>query len=622
MADTDEIKSRLDVVEIVSERVQLQKAGRNYKANCPFHNEKTPSFIVDPSRQSWRCFGQCSEGGDVFNFLMKIDQIEFGEALTVLAQRAGVEVDTGGDSGKANLNFEINNIASKFYQEALLSPEGSLAKTYLDKRGVSSEIREKFALGYSPRGRDSLKTHLAFHGVDLDKASECGLLIQSDDGSVRDFFWGRLMFPIHDRQGRVVGFGARALDNSMPKYINTAATPAFDKRRTLYGFHLSREAIRSSNEGVIVEGYMDVIAAHQFGYENVVASMGTALTPEQVQQLRNIASSYVLALDQDSAGKEATLRSLETSWKIFEGRSRTRNRDMFAHNPINLKVLSLPEGKDPDEFMRSGEGDWSRVVESALPVMDYLIPVLVEKFDIHSLGGKERVVGALAPLLRAMSPFDQEDYVAVLAKALEASTETVRVSLQNAPTRAPRQGRNSNSGPTVGAADISVNVSESAYKEISGFPVNGSIFEKRPLGVEDHLLRLIMSRPDLRKTASDMNIEPDFFHRTEDKELYSLWMSVDFDEAEEFEAMLEGILKMRFEQLIKSSLPPMTLAEAQLDLDYRARRVIRNQLKSQAHSLAIAREGSDIPPSAEDNEVLNNINKQIVETDNPLRFSK
>ena len=622
MADTDAIKSRLDVVEIISERVQLQKAGRNYKANCPFHNEKTPSFIVDPSRQSWRCFGQCAEGGDVFNFLMKIDQIEFGEALGVLAQRAGVEIDTGGDPEKTNLHFEINNIASKFYQEALFSPEGSLAKTYLDKRGVSLGIREKFALGYSPRGRDSLKTHLVFHGVDLNKAAECGLLVQSDDGRVRDFFWGRLMFPIHDRRGRVVGFGARALDDTMPKYINTAATPSFDKRRTLYGFHLSREAIRASNEGVIVEGYMDVITAHQFGYENVVASMGTALTLEQVQQLRNIASSYILALDQDSAGKEATLRSLETSWKIFEDRARIRNRDMFSHNPIRLRVLSLPQGKDPDEFMRSGEGEWSKVVESALPVMDYLIPVLVEKFDIHSLGGKERVVGALAPLLRAMSPFDRDDYVAVLAKVLSASPETVRISLQKAPTRAPREERNPAFSPSGDILDFSVNMHESGDKANNDFLVEESIFEKRALSVEDHLLALIMSRPDLRKTVSDMNIEPDFFHRTEDKELYRLWLSADPDETEEFEATLERVLRVRFEQLIKNSLPPMTFAEAQLDLDYRARRVIRNQLKLQAHSLAISRDGSEMPPSDEDNEVLNKINKRIVETENPLRFTK
>ena len=622
MADTDEIKSRLDIVEIISERVQLQKAGRNYKANCPFHNEKTPSFIVDPSRQSWRCFGQCSEGGDVFNFLMKVDQIEFGEALGLLAQRAGVDIDSGRDTGNTNLQFEINNIASNFYQEALVSPEGSVARAYLDKRGVSSEIGDKFGLGYSPRGRDSLKTHLSFHGVDLGKAVECGLLTESEDGVTRDFFWGRLMFPIHDRQGRVVGFGARALDDAMPKYINTAATSVFDKRRTLYGFHLSREAIRSSNEGVIVEGYMDVIAAHQFGYKNVVASMGTALTPEQVQQLRNIASSYVLALDQDSAGKEATLRSLETSWKIFEDRARTRNRDMFAYNPIKLKVLSLPEGKDPDEFMRSGEGDWSKVLESALPVMDYLIPVLVEKFDIQSLGGKERVVGALAPLLRTMSPFDRDDYVAVLAKVLDASPETVRIALQKTSFRTPRGHKDSNDSIDSRIEGSLVNTYESEDKSLNDIVESKSIFSKKPLGVDDHLLRLIVSRPDLRTTVSDMNIEADFFDRTEDKELYSLWMSVDLKEKEEFEATLDGILKVRYQQLTKNSLPPMTLAEAQMDLDYRARRVIRNQLKLQAHSIVTARDGVETPPSDKDNETLNSINKQIMETENPLRYSK
>ena len=367
---------------------------------------------------------------------------------------------------------------------------------------------------------------------------------------------------------------------------------------------------------------MDVIAAHQFGYKNVVASMGTALTPEQVQQLRNIASSYVLALDQDSAGKEATLRSLETSWKIFEDRARTRNRDMFAYNPIKLKVLSLPEGKDPDEFMRSGEGDWSKVLESALPVMDYLIPVLVEKFDIQSLGGKERVVGALAPLLRTMSPFDRDDYVAVLAKVLDASPETVRIALQKTPFRTPRGHKDSNDSIDSRIEGSLVNTYESEDKARNGIVESKSIFSKRPLGVDDHLLRLIVSRPDLRTTVSDMNIEADFFDRTEDKELYSLWMSVDLKEKGEFEATLDGILKVRYQQLTKNSLPPMTLSEAQMDLDYRARRVIRNQLKLQAHSIVTAREGIDTPPSDKDNETLNSINKQIMETENPLRYSK
>ncbi|SVA42550.1 uncharacterized protein METZ01_LOCUS95404, partial [marine metagenome] len=201
LADTDEIKSRLDIVEIVSERVQLQRAGRNYKANCPFHNEKTPSFIVDPSRQSWRCFGQCASGGDVFSFIMKIDGLEFGDALRMLAQRAGVEITFKENTANRDDFFAINEVALKFYKEALLSDEGIPARDYLDQRGLGDDIRQKFAIGYSPKGKSSLKAHLAFHDIDLDKAVECGLLNRTEHGTTRDFFWGRLMFPIHDRTG-------------------------------------------------------------------------------------------------------------------------------------------------------------------------------------------------------------------------------------------------------------------------------------------------------------------------------------------------------------------------------------------------------------------------------------
>ena len=254
--------------------------------------------------------------------------------------------------------------------------------------------------------------------------------------------------------------------------------------------------------------------------------------------------------------------------------------------------------------------------------MDYLIPVLVEKFDIQSLGGKERVVGALAPLLRTMSPFDRDDYVAVLAKVLDASPETVRIALQKTPFRTPRGHKDSNDSIDSRIEGSLVNTYESEDKALNGIVESKSIFSKRPLGVDDHLLRLIVSRPDLRTTVSDMNIEADFFDRTEDKELYSLWMSVDLKEKEEFEAKLDGILKVRYQQLTKNALPPMTLAEAQMDLDYRARRVIRNQLKLQAHSIVTARDGVETPPSDKDNETLNSINKQIMETENPLRYSK
>ena len=216
MADTDEIKSRLDVVEIVSERVQLQRAGRNYKANCPFHSERTPSFIVDPARQSWRCFGQCGIGGDVFSFLMKIDQIDFGDALQILARRAGVEVTYSDQSPDRDDYFRINQIATNFYTELLSSDKAISARKYLDDRGLGDNVRNDFQIGYSPKDRDSLKKHLIFHDIDLSKAVDCGLLIKADNGVIRDFFWDRILFPIHNRSGDVAGFGARALGDVCP----------------------------------------------------------------------------------------------------------------------------------------------------------------------------------------------------------------------------------------------------------------------------------------------------------------------------------------------------------------------------------------------------------------------
>ena len=430
MSEIDDIKSRLDVVEIVSEKVRLQRAGRNYKANCPFHNEKTPSFIVDPGRQSWRCFGSCGIGGDVFSFVMKTENMEFSDALRMLAQRTGVELRGYKKNESRDSYFEINKIALDFYKDSLMTDEAIVARNYLKSRGVNQQSIEDFDLGYSPRVRDSLKSHLLFHEVDLEKAVECGLINRLDDGNTRDFFWGRLMFPIFDRSGRPAGFGARSLDDSMPKYINTSATTVFDKRNTLYGFHKAREAIRDADLGVIVEGYMDVIAAHEYGYKNVVASMGTALTAEQVRQLKNLAKTFVLALDQDAAGQEATLRSLESAWQIFGDSSRRSQDPLFAGNPTKINVVSLPEGKDPDDFIRTHGSEWEKVVRNALPLMEYLIPVVSDRFDINSPGGKGRVVESLSPIFRLLDPFDTEKYVGMLAEQLSATSETVNAALK------------------------------------------------------------------------------------------------------------------------------------------------------------------------------------------------
>lgn len=597
MATTDEIKSRIDILEIVSERLQLLRAGRNYKANCPFHDEKTPSFIVNPDKQTWRCFGQCSTGGDIFTFVMKMDGLEFAEALSVLADRAGVEINLKNDSVQKNTYFEINELALNFFRESLLSPEAESARNYLGRRGIPRGIWEEFDLGYSPRNKNSLKAHIAFHGIELGKAVECGLLNGLDDGTVRDFFWGRLMIPIHNRAGKVVGFGGRSLDGSMPKYINTAATPVFDKKRTLYGFHKAQEAIRQENQCVIVEGYMDVIAAHEHGYRNVVASMGTALTPEQVRQLRNVADSYVLALDQDAAGQEATLRSLESSWEIFETNYRNGSEQLTSSNSVSLKILSLPEGKDPDEFIRSGNGDWGQVVSDALPLMDYLIPVVASRFDIDSIGAKGKVVATLAPLFGMMDPFDKDRYVKKLAEELGSYPEIVTSALEaTAPRRSKSQRSNINSNLRSRGDALNVQVPN----------MIAEVDTKRVA----HVLALLFRRPSLRNAGT--RIDPDCFRRIEDRELFTLWLASESDSETWHLEIANQALKQRYDAILTEELIPSTPVTEERDLEM-CIRLLNDRLERERAGDVTAAYDPELPPTEKQQTEISDRNKKIVE---------
>ena len=461
MSIFDDVKTRMDIVDVVSGYVSLQKAGRNFKAPCPFHDEKTPSFIVNPERQSWHCFGACSTGGDIFSFVQRADNLEVGEALRSLAQKAGVELPRSGGGGlstsRQELLYQANGLAAKFYEDLLSSDQGKKAKKYLDERGVNASATKQFELGLSPDGWEGLKSHLLTLGVDEDVAVEAGLLRRNDPpqaGQTRDFFHGRLMFPIHDSRGRVAGFGGRSLDGSDPKYINTAATPVFDKRRTLYGMHLASKSIKDSNTGVVVEGYMDVIAAHQHGYTNVVASMGTALTEDQVGQLRPMATNFVLALDPDVAGQEATLRSLESSWRVIGRRSAGRSTAagvLYQRDPIVLKIASLPEGRDPDELIRHDTKAWEDIIENALPLMDFLIPTVARRFDVNSGQGKAQLRDAVFPLIAATENFfDQEKYIEQLAGAMHVTVEQLKSSLPRGNRGGPSRIRTrpENSAPT------------------------------------------------------------------------------------------------------------------------------------------------------------------------------
>ena len=567
MSDIDDIKGRLDVVDLISEHVKLQRSGRNFKANCPFHSEKTPSFIVDPARQSWRCFGACSTGGDIFSFIMKLEGVEFRESLHVLANKAGIILENNSSTANNEIPIKVNQLTSDFYRESLLSREGELARIYLKSRGIDQEIADIFELGFSPRSGDSLKSHLLFHDVSIEEAIETGVLTRSQKGSVRDFFWGRLMFPIHNALGKVIGFGARALDDAMPKYINTSATGLFDKRATLYGLHLARDPIRKSGEGVVVEGYMDVITAHQHGFTNVVASMGTALTPEQVKNLKRLAHSFVLALDQDEAGQEATLRSLDGSWKIFnQPDSRSRRAEQFSRETVNLKVLSLPEGKDPDEFIRSENGDWRHVVSDAKPVMDYLIPAISSRFDLDSPGGKGKVIDVLAPILGAMDPFDYDRYTNQIAVEIKANLGSVKKSIQ-ANLKKPKFYDRSNQ-------DQYPQEPQEVDEELRS--------EKRD-SLSDHVLAQMFAWPELFELLSD--VDTDVFEKTEDKQIFAKWKEfissgIPNEVQTNFEKELDQTLKQRYFDIRNQPLIEGYKENVKSDLKYCVARLEERYLKS------------------------------------------
>ena len=331
MSVTDEIKERLDIVEVISNYVPLKKAGRSYKGLCPFHSEKTPSFVVFPDSQSWHCFGACGIGGDVFSFVMKRENLDFAETLKLLAARAGVELQPreerlpAEEQRLARLR-EIITVAAGYFHHLLINAgEAAIAREYLARRGLVPGTWESWQLGYALDSWDTLKNYLAGKGYTLEEIEEAGLIIRREDDSglpdkdrgYYDRFRGRLIIPIRDGQGRTVGFGARLLREEpgrpQPKYINSPQTPLFDKSNVVFGLDMAHKAIRDVDLAVIVEGYMDVLGSHQVGVRNVVAGMGTALTEAQLRQIKRYSSNVTLALDPDAAGAHATVRGLETA---------------------------------------------------------------------------------------------------------------------------------------------------------------------------------------------------------------------------------------------------------------------------------------------------------------------
>ena len=426
----DEVKQRLDITEYIGRHVHLEKSGRYYKGLCPFHTEKTPSFFVFPDSQNWHCFG-CDQGGDLYTFVMEMNGLDFRTALEELAREAGVQLRSRTEAeiqaeNEADRLRQILQAAVDYYHTLLLtSPQAKHARAYLRDRGFTRETLETFQLGYSMDSWDAARTHLSGAGFTVEDQIKAGMLVQRDDGRTYDRFRDRVMIPIHDRRGRPIAFGGRVLDpDDQPKYMNSPQTPLFDKGRVLFGYHLASQAIRQEDAAIIVEGYMDVMIPYQAGYRNVVAPMGTSLSEAHLEQLQRLTRRYILALDPDEAGIHGTLQGLETA-------RQTLDRDMDAifdarglvgyegRLKADIRVITLPDGRDPDELILEDRERWDALLASSQPVVRFYFQHMLDQGDPSEPKMKSRIVDAMLPLLSDIGDsIERESYIQEIAQTL------------------------------------------------------------------------------------------------------------------------------------------------------------------------------------------------------------
>jgi DNA primase len=548
MSVVEEIKQRVDIVDLVSQYVALKRAGRDYMAPCPFHQERTPSFHVSPARQTWHCFGACGTGGDIFAFIMKKDGCEFRDALRTLAEIAGVTLeqrrDPQLDAHRARM-FEINEAASAFYHAALLdaaAPHAAMAEVargYLAERRLAPASVETFQIGYAPNSWEALTHHLGARGISADEVREAGLAVQGERGAY-DRFRHRLMFPIRDDRGRVAGFGGRLLPGEalgagehQPKYVNTAQSPIFDKGSILYALDLAKDAIRTAGRAVIVEGYMDVVAAHEYGFANVVASMGTALTERQVTLLKRYTHNLVLALDADAAGSEGMLRGhdvLDTvldheSVPVPNWRGIVRMQETLA---ADIRVLVMPDGRDPDDVIRNDPESWTSLVDNAPPFLDFRFDAVAAKHDLTNPRERSAASGELLPMISAIPDrVLRSHYLQRLARMVQVDEATLRLEMRQ-PVRAQ-------SAP--GAA------SEAAQAARQQTPR-----DRR----EEFCLALLFRYPMAR--AEGERLDADLFGHSENRALFETWVGW-ANAGEPFDESLTSDVRPQYERIINLDLP-------------------------------------------------------------------
>ena len=494
MSTIDEIKSRIDIVDIVSEAgVKLRHAGKNYTGFCPFHdNKKTPAFVVWPESGTWRCFGQCNEGGDIFKFVMKRENIEFKEALDKLAARAGVEIptftkETPQQKEEHEQLRKLLEDALLFYRRHLLANKDIL--NYLrDKRGLTDASIETFGLGYAPRSWDSALAYFTQRGYSERDLLEAGLISERESGGFYDRFRHRIMIPIRDATRRMVGFGARVVDpDDVPKFLNSPETVLFSKGRLLYGLDRAHKAIRAGDQAVIVEGYLDVIALHQAGYENVVSPMGTALTEDQMRLLKKFTRRIVLALDPDTAGQKAILRGLDvaraamdrTGELDFDARGLLRNE---ARLQADLRVAALPDDLDPDEIVARNRDEWADLIENAKPIVTHVMETLAIGQNTNDPKIKNHIAAQVLPLIEDLpNPLERDTYRQQLARLLRVDERALIGTLPEVPRQKRPTTKSTQSAPqkqVVAAEKIALTVSSSKM-------------------VEEYIVGVLFRRPEL-----------------------------------------------------------------------------------------------------------------------------